>query len=370
MRRYNNMSPNTVGHPLLSFAREHMNINNTLVEFLSNSDFSAYGCLNGEFCEFLGSWDSFLDHQNKAIRLIEKIMTRHGKELLLIHVIQLAKVEMGIRQLEPWVRDHVVHALLTYILGIYVNERFLKMRNIPIVNTFQWKIAGMFHDVGYPIQIAKDLMSPFADEINQITYSLGFPTSTVSFRVVPIGLEQLQNGRTSLGLFQSAFDNWQIDIDAQQHYQRMINTGDVCHGIISAMAIIHIIDLMYQKHNPSRNHGALIIGGHNWNESYFENDVVPACAAIFLHNLPSDHFMNARINADVAPLPFLLRLCDTLQDWGRPSQTHPKGLSPKMFDIDVQDGKLIFHVQSKEKIEHYSELLSPLQIDDILTIVN
>jgi predicted hydrolase (HD superfamily) len=41
------------------------------------------------------------------------------------------------------------------------------------VDEFQWELAGMFHDIAYPIDIAKDIMKPYADKINEITRNLG-----------------------------------------------------------------------------------------------------------------------------------------------------------------------------------------------------
>ena len=110
-----------------------------------------------DFDRFLADNCEFQERQRLAIKIIEDIITTHGKKNLLRCVTELARVEYNIRELQPWVRDHVVHALLSFILGININEKFLNSS----VDYFQWKLAGLLHDVGYPVQIAKDILKPF-----------------------------------------------------------------------------------------------------------------------------------------------------------------------------------------------------------------
>jgi len=104
----------------------------------------------------------------------------------------------------------------------------------------------------------------------------------------------------------------------------------MCHGIISSLSVLYMIDLLYQQ--------------EKWDQRDFENDVVPACAAIFVHNLPTRCFESAKLDQNRAALPYLLRLSDCLQDWERPSAENHEGLSDSGFDIDAQDGRLIFKV--------------------------
>src|SRR5659263_301120 len=103
-----------------------MGINNTLLQGIGPNLYD-YGCSYVEINEFLFNLDNFLQRQGKAIRIVDNIMTMHGKQELLSYVSELARVEHGIQELQPWVRDHVVHALMSYLLGIYINEKFLSI---------------------------------------------------------------------------------------------------------------------------------------------------------------------------------------------------------------------------------------------------
>jgi hypothetical protein len=351
-----------------------VNINMTILEEIS-SYLHYYDCHRNDMQCFLTYLGPFAGRQNKAIQIIEGIMTAHGKKKLLHYVAELARVEYGIRELEPCARDHVVHGLLSFILGIYLNEKFLKPMGAESVNTLQWELAGLFHDVGYPAQVAKDaILEPFTAKINQIARDLGVRDSDVYFKIVPVGLESLTRGVNSLDLIQDRLDDWGLRISAREEYDSMIDSGETCHGIISSLAVLRVIDCLYRKYNrrreyidcyapPSMDPGRII----SFNQKYFERDIVSACTAIYIHNLPNKCFVNTKIDRSKAPVAFLLKLSDCLQEWERPSFEDPTGLSATQFDIKIDDGELVIQADilddRKKKIE--SNLSSTLIAPDI-----
>lgn len=343
-----------------------MGINRTILESIEDVLWD-YSCYEDEISRFLTARWGFRRRQEEAISIIERIMTAHGKKELLRHVVGLAKVELGIRELEPWVRDHVVHALLSFLLGIYINENFLKP-SVPIVNPFQWKLASLFHDIGYPVQVARDIIKPFTKQINTIKHDLGAKVPDIVFKIVPEGIDQLTNGANSLELIQEQLNNWGLAIDATKEYEDMINSGRICHGIISSLTILYVIDLMYHIYNPGRNHHNIYEPSDiNWNQSYFENDVVPACTAIFIHNLDTRCFTTTPLNRERAPLAFLLRLSDCLQDWQRPSASNPRGIPNSRYDIEIDGNRLIFTVADEDRRDKIKdEIASSLVAPDIV----
>lgn len=317
-----------------------------------------YDCFEDEIEHFLFHNRNFLERQTEAIRIIENIMTLHGKKDLLRQVSELARVEYGIRELEPWVRDHVVHALLSFILGIHINENFTRCSAVRPVNDFQWKLAGMLHDVGYPVEIAKDIMKPFADKINEIKRNLGDQGPDICFKVIPVGLENLKNNRNSFDIIQERLRSWGLDVDARKAYEENVESANVDHGIISSLSILYLIDMMYQKYNPKREFKNVRAAGGNidFNQRYFEEDVVSACTAIYIHNLPKKYFIHRKIDRRKAPVAFLLKLSDCLQEWERPSKTNPAGFSASSFDIKINREKLVFHAEiPDEKKEHMKD---------------
>ena len=86
--------------------------------------------------------------------MIGTLMTENGKKELYQQVANLASIEFHIRELKVRQRDHVYHAALTFLLGVYIDRFFIKpFYNSDDIN-FPWKLAVLFHDVGYPVEIS------------------------------------------------------------------------------------------------------------------------------------------------------------------------------------------------------------------------
>jgi len=247
------------------------------------------------------------------------------------------------------------------------HQKFLRpLIGIP-VDDFQWKLAGLFHDVGYPAQIARDILRSFTEKINTIKRNLGARVPDVHFKVVPVGLENLTKNLNSFDLIQKRLDEWGLQINAREEYDQMIDSGDICHGMISSLAVLYVIDLIYQKCNPKRERSDIYADGSkiNCNQIYFEEDVIPACSAIYIHNLPNRCFAHAKIDRSKAPVAFLLKLSDCLQEWERPSLKNQTGFSATKFGIEIGNDQIIFHAdipedkksEIREKIS--SSLVSP-----------
>jgi len=343
-------------------------INSKLLSEIKEHQFFDYGCEVKEIRDFLASSLPYLDRQRKAIGIIEYILSQHGKEKLLNQVAELARVEHGIQELQPWVRDHVVHALRSFILGIYLNEYFMSPLNTKS-DCFQWKLVGLLHDVAYPAQIAKDILKPFSEKINEIKRDLNVQAPDVFFRVSPVNLDQLRNRKNSFDLIQSQLDKWGLRIRAKDEYEKMIEAGKMCHGMISGLSVLYVIDLLYQKFNPRREHKNIYQPDStiNWNQKYFIQDIIPACAAIFIHNLDKSRFQRSKINPHKAPLAFLLKLSDLLQEWERPSLENREGYDAGKFDISIIDGNIIFKadIPEERKREIIEELSATLDFSDI-----
>ena len=67
----------------------------------------------------------FIRRSEQAIKLVKSIMASHGKDMIGAHIADLAKYESNNRNLNPKHRDHVVHTMFTFILGIYINENYM-----------------------------------------------------------------------------------------------------------------------------------------------------------------------------------------------------------------------------------------------------
>lgn len=348
-----------------------MNINETLLNELGASAPSsvgylkAYGCDETDVKDFLLTPKNFDNRQSFAINIIEGIFGYHGKKDLIHHIVRLAKTEKGIQELQPWQRDHVVHALICFILGIFINEKWMPIK----VDNFEWKLACLLHDICYPAEFAFNMLISIPDDIKQIASDIECSEPMVKATTKIEGLENLNNGLNGLDLIQSRVNSWALKIDVKKAYHSM-QDGHPCHGMYSALAALFVLDMMYQKRNPLREYRD-IRGDEpylSWNQKYFEGPILNACSAIFLHNLPTSYFSLRKINRHNAPTAFLLKLCDSLQEWERPSKDNQVGEPSSNFDITITDRRLELsaNVSSSKATKMINEITEALDANDVL----
>ncbi len=271
---------------------------------------------------------------------------------------------MASPELQPGQRDHVVHAVRTFLLAVFLNERLLESQ----ADRFQCKLALLLHDVGYPLEVASRIAEPFGNKVNKIATEIGVSIAPVRF-VAPrfATLEQLTDDKNGLDLIQGRLQEWSIHLDVRAVYEQCANREKVCHGVISALAVLRVFDMLYKKHNPSRKRKRSLRDSVDWNQELFEKHSVSACAAMYLHNLGKEWFTGNKIERQRAPLAFLLRVADTLQEWERPSGENPDGLPPSSFDIEVQGGRFVFtaNISKERKAKIQDEIRATVEADDI-----
>ena len=278
----------------------------------------------------------FKDRQAKAIQVIDSILKYHGKGDIVPFLAELARIEPRIQELQPCVRDHVVHAVNTFLLGVYIlrDINFPQGGRTRYGSSFMWKLTGPTHDLGYPIEIARNIQKPFWDKLNDILGSLNVPSPRVAQDAYPENLEALCNNVNGHTLVQDRLNEWALGIDVFQYYAWLKQENRTDHGVIGALAQLKVWDAVYQKNNPNRRREDILVGGLNFNEENFALDIVLASAALFVHNIDRSYSgFKSKINFRIAPLAFLLFLCDTFQEWDRYSK-HGEVLSGEEFDID------------------------------------
>jgi hypothetical protein len=316
-----------------------MNINETLKDVVLTKYSSKYNLDTLRIEEFL--CEKKLDNRRKiAADLILQMITPHGKANLIRNVSELSQVEKGLSVLAPWARDHVSHALLTYLLGIYIYEEFVSLKYKKNITPFQWQLAAFLHDIGYPLEVPSIITKNYIE--NQIkldtSYKSKLPNVSISF--VPNNFEYLNKKKNGLELIQKQLKRWDLDIDVVSAYSG--NPIKICHGMMSAVTVLRAIDIMYTHYNPTRKSETIERDGGDWNQKYFKNEVIPACTSIFIHNLDKIYFEQKKITPQKATLAYLLRLSDILQTWDRPKFSNHKSFSASSFDICVKDNALEF----------------------------
>ena len=317
-----------------------MHINEVLIDGVEQDLRQYYGIYINE------SWDllkkpirnikDFYLRRDASLKIIKDILTKHGKQDILKFLSGLALLESKIQILEPWVRDHVVHAINTFILGVYI----IKSIRLPKILDYQfiWKISGATHDLGYPLEISNNITTSFTEELEKILKELDPSSIKLKIPCYPEGLNKLYNDIDANNQIQKRLDDWELGISVIDYYKWLENKNKVDHGVISALAQMKVMDSIYQKNNPERARKRIEIDGLDYNQKFFENDITDASSAIFIHNIDLKYpGMNKKINFKKAPIAFLLYLCDNIQDWDRYSRIKKKIYSGEGFNIECDN---------------------------------
>lgn len=351
---------------LFRISTEMGNSNSTMSETSINTKLAgAVSCYCDPFAIDAGDLRCFIEtddyriKQGLALDMIRRSIRANAKVNVWDPLEKLAELERTITNLKAGPRDHIVHAMNLFILGIYINHEIFEKDVLPSVDPFQWKLAGLFHDNAYPVDIGLMLASKYSHYLG-----IDFEFSSRNLGV----LEKRkwfwfrENG---FDLIQRRLSEWKLGIDVQRAHDQ----SPSCHSIVGALGLLRLLDRLYQEHNPRRVRKERFRDHVDWNEKYFEEDIVSACSAIFIHNLDASWFRGAKIDPEVAPLAFLLKLCDALQDWGRHSESDDDGISAEEYDIDIVDRMIIYRAPTDREARIRSALCESLEgIDNLIEI--
>ena len=177
----------------------------------------------------------------------------------------------------------------------------------------------------------KNLQKGIQDDINVFCDQTNTRSPKVGVEINFRNLYKLNNrGLKSFSLIDGRLEEWGIEIKSNNIFRRLLREkGRFDHGIISALIGLKVLYILYDTHR-------------GWDRTDFDEDIVDACTAIFLHNLKSEDLDGQKIHFQRAPLAYLLKLADTLQDWERPKTGRPAGLSAKYYSYEIIDEVIRF----------------------------
>ena len=285
----------------------------------------------------------FEARQKKSIDIIEKILDVHGKAKIVKFLGRLASIEPKIQKLQPWVRDHVVHAINTFLLGVFILEEvdFPPFEGARSGYPFIWKLCGQTHDLGYPFEIAQNISGPSAvEEMNDILDSLNSPSPRVESELYPKNWSKLCENLDANNLIQGRLKDWALDINVEEYYDWLTKEDKTDHGVVGALAQLKVIDALYYEANPKKEYIDIIKDELNFNQRNFDLDIVSASSALFIHNIDLNYpGFSEKISFKLAPITFLLFLCDTFQEWDRFAKNRPV-YSGDGFDINCDHNSI------------------------------
>ncbi len=231
-------------------------------------------------------------------------------------------------------RDHYVHSVNVFLMGLYfyatnshISQAFSRYSRRGDFRTnderflYVWGYTSLFHDIGYPIEIAVNQAKAFVRAVSGIG-NKGSKTGIsamvnplqdiVSLRMTAWKGDYGEEAQVS-DLMADCFahimhkDAAEIRRIFADYPRYMYDNAFVDHAYYGAVIVLRAFsDVMQSAGVPSGR---------------FRYDIVPAATAIFLHNFYSHNLVKRfgypPLSVDEFPLAYLLILCDELQEWNR-----------------------------------------------------
>jgi len=269
--------------------------------------------------EFLAS-SGFNERNKKALDILRNILDIQHKKPFYKVLEYVLNIEKGTQIYIPHIRDHISHSVYVYLLGK------LFFRKLPRLEydmnfEFKWKLTSLLHDLGNPLHLFTYSLLNYIRIIEEVGEILSPIHTSLIFNNIADLTPRRDKLSNSFLIIQERLNSWGIITNIKREYDKNLCDGIIEHGIFSALLMLKIIDGLYTKHNPNhyetddeleRHYGRNRIG---WGRNHFDQEIISAAAAISIHNIISN--INGHIDYRETPLPFLLILCDTIQEWDR-----------------------------------------------------
>lgn len=292
--------------------------------------------------------------ENKSDKVTDKSIVSEPNTLLdLVDIMH--KYEKGTGDLIERQRDHFIHSVNVFLLGLAVysqnsiyREAFMDYIIKSPYNKYymidgefsneeflyRWGIASLFHDIGYPVEIIGKQLNKFInDSVKSISGRYGADTA-VDFKdfnefntLIKIDSDFADNYTevypkakfldlfkpTDIMAHKIAVDFPKVNVDeVARHLDKFIDVmgenGFIDHGFFSSILVLNSYGYLIQKY--AKNH------------DFFFYPIVDSATAILLHNyynkvLQKKPFNLSSLHPNDSPLAYLLILCDELQEWNR-----------------------------------------------------
>lgn len=324
-----------------------------------------------------GSKDSAFDVYLSFCEIFKPFGNKYSNTGVLLEV--LAEHEAHASSLMMKHRDHYSHSVYVFMIGIAVFshnkslQRAFYKKYCPTLTDDRrknaeflrlWGMVSLFHDIGYPLEIAHQQIQAFFQHLHFSSHSL-----FVSYRswehkddslkepekaddaipflsFAPEDIEKLsgydEKGQQSINYYL-----------AVQLYQRMNKVYCESFGKTEDQVIKDIFDMLQQKTADSPKYmdhayfsGVILLKTLLTSDCTITAEDMDVITAILLHNSMFRHYFNrchTPLTIDYGqPLAYLLMLCDELQCWDRTAygQNSRKEISPWDFDLAFHDDKL------------------------------
>ncbi len=282
--------------------------------------------------------------------------------------------------------SHILHVIRVFLIGYniitswsYLADKFKENNNSP--QSFfkfsrfclSWLIASLFHDFGYIIETAHERFRKINQQYGDILRDFkGFKELPEE----PIGLGK------NWTVAERIHDLYKVKLHKNLTFEEFKDLFEVKgksseikkldHGLVSAICHIKMIEIAQEQYITELKKESDKLGyiNQDWYESEIQTKFmnsemnIYACLAMLLHNFhmipfeQEDKRRNLSLSCcrDAEIIPYLLMICDLVQDWDRQRQ-----------DYDIYNNKSD-KINAKKKLDFckFGDNLAIFQINHIL----
>jgi hypothetical protein len=316
------------GHNYKAFLRQ--SINEFIESETKQSALAVYDAFFGSYRITLGGAD------NRFIDLLDVLRDYEENAATLI----------------DWQRDHYIHSVNVFILGlcIYIQNANFRV-SFTVANLdkskyknsydtkheeffYRWGIASLFHDVGYPIEIIGKQLKKFMEFVSSVggSETLKYRLEFENFEELNRIAEVIPREKFTRVYREKYTSSLNLDllkpIDLLAHKLHISLGVDLCavkaalDGFVDTMSKFGFIDHGFYSAIIVLKWYGFLIQSCEYKPEYFFYPVLDSASAILLHNyyknvIMKSPFEKGYLSPHEHPIAFLLMLCDELQEWDR-----------------------------------------------------
>jgi hypothetical protein len=285
--------------------------------------------------------DKLPERTELAQMISKKTLTKHKKDGSLHPFLsRMVNIERGVQYFDKYLRDHINHSVYVYLLGLAFIEKTPFFRNI---DPLSWKITALLHDVGYPPEWFAYSTRKYLKQVLEASETTAVSDRGMKYSVRIDGIEKLEFSK--IDAFRTIDDRlrtWNIELNTRKVFRSRLSRGEINHGILSALAILRIVDHLYYMNNSDRIKEKIDDQMLDWGTECFGKQIVEAVTAVSIHAILGEL---SEIQLENTPIAYLLVLCDTLQLWNRYSPRRKTyGPNDVTTDFEADNPRFEFNV--------------------------
>jgi len=261
----------------------------------------------------------------------------------------------------PYYRDHVTHTLRVFLLGEYVIKEAIGFENVDSDDAFLgeerrisadekeavWAIIALCHDLGYPLESirslsesARDMLQQFGRlSVQELTYGLSPQFHTISefvLRFIGSSLERTDKS-----------DEFAVHVQPKYFIKFANALDEYDHGVMSCLVLMK--KLVYFLESDFTTDSLKFLDEMDARQYLIRRTILRAIAS---HDC--EEIYHLKINN----FPFLLLVCDEMQEWSRPRlvDVFRRSIPSSKLTINKLDQKNVSY-----EIEFYCE--NPIESD-------